>query len=264
MEAFIGGLPQSIEGNVTASKPQTLEEATNIAHRLMDQILKRDSVQETNDHKRKFEDKRNTTDNNNYPNDHNNNNQSNNNKNNRNNDYHQQQNRRQETVRTYPAKRYHGNLPLCTRCTLHHTGVCTVKCQTCNEEVAVSMSWNDFKFKMIKEFCPSHEMQKLVSELWNYAMVRAGHVVYTIRFHELARLVPHLVTPESRMIERYVYGLASQIYRMVVATEPKTIKKAVQIFGALTDETIRACYVCGSTDHVRSACPRLNRVQGPK
>ncbi|GJZ43433.1 hypothetical protein Tco_0590688 [Tanacetum coccineum] len=49
MEAFIGGLPQSIEGNVTASKPQTLEEATNIAHRLMDQIIKRNSVQETND-----------------------------------------------------------------------------------------------------------------------------------------------------------------------------------------------------------------------
>nr|GEX73469.1 reverse transcriptase domain-containing protein [Tanacetum cinerariifolium] len=27
---------------------------------------------------------------------------------------------------------------------------------------------------------------------------------------------------------------------------------------------VRACYECGSTDHVRSACPRLNRVQGPK
>ncbi|GKC16410.1 reverse transcriptase domain-containing protein [Tanacetum coccineum] len=50
MEAFIGGLPQSIEGNITASKPQTLEEATNLAHRLMDQIIKRNSVQETNDH----------------------------------------------------------------------------------------------------------------------------------------------------------------------------------------------------------------------
>nr|GEW10463.1 reverse transcriptase domain-containing protein [Tanacetum cinerariifolium] len=36
MEAFIEGLPQSIEGNVTASKPQTLEEAINIAPRLMD------------------------------------------------------------------------------------------------------------------------------------------------------------------------------------------------------------------------------------
>ncbi|GJS56451.1 putative reverse transcriptase domain-containing protein [Tanacetum coccineum] len=37
MEGFIGGLPRSIEGNVTASKPQTLEEAINIAQRLMDQ-----------------------------------------------------------------------------------------------------------------------------------------------------------------------------------------------------------------------------------
>ncbi|GJZ81066.1 hypothetical protein Tco_0646060, partial [Tanacetum coccineum] len=31
MEVFISGLPRSIEGNVTASKPQTLEEAINIA-----------------------------------------------------------------------------------------------------------------------------------------------------------------------------------------------------------------------------------------
>ncbi|GJR22362.1 putative reverse transcriptase domain-containing protein [Tanacetum coccineum] len=183
-----------------------------------------------------------------------------------------------------------------------------------------------------------HEMQKLESELWNHAMVGAGHAVYTDRFHDLAR--------------------------MVVATEPKTIQKAVQISGALTDEavrnrsikkvekrgnvgetskdrsgrddnkrtrtgnvfattvnpigrenmgtwpkcttcnsyhapggpcrtcfncnrpghlakdfrgvprnvnpvnaknpTVRSCYECGSTDHVRSACPRLNRAQEPK
>nr|GEU83717.1 reverse transcriptase domain-containing protein [Tanacetum cinerariifolium] len=38
MEVFIGGLPRSIKGNVTASKPQTLEEAINISQRLMDQI----------------------------------------------------------------------------------------------------------------------------------------------------------------------------------------------------------------------------------
>nr|GEU69352.1 hypothetical protein [Tanacetum cinerariifolium] len=27
---------------------------------------------------------------------------------------------------------------------------------------------------------------------------------------------------------------------------------------------VRACYECGSTNHVRSACPRLNRAQGPR
>ncbi|GJZ16288.1 hypothetical protein Tco_0551965, partial [Tanacetum coccineum] len=37
MEIFIGGLPRSIEGNVTTSKPQTLKEAITITQRLMDQ-----------------------------------------------------------------------------------------------------------------------------------------------------------------------------------------------------------------------------------
>ncbi|GJY93690.1 putative reverse transcriptase domain-containing protein [Tanacetum coccineum] len=57
---------------------------------------------------------------------------------------------------------------------------------TLSREVAISMSWNDFKFMMIQEFCPSHEMQK-----------------------------------------------------MVAATEPKTMQKAVQISGAQTDEAVR-------------------------
>ncbi|GKC35155.1 putative reverse transcriptase domain-containing protein [Tanacetum coccineum] len=108
-----------------------------------------------------------------------------------------------------------------------------------SREVAVSMSWNDFKFMMIEEFYPSHEMQKLETELWNHAMVGAGHAAYTDKFHELARLVPHLVTPESRMIKRYVYGLAPQIREMVAAMEPKTIQKAMQISGALIDKAVR-------------------------
>nr|GEV62929.1 reverse transcriptase domain-containing protein [Tanacetum cinerariifolium] len=113
MEAFIDGLPRSIEGNVTASKPQTFKEAINIAQRLMDQIIKHNSTQDTNDHKRKFDDK-NITDNNNYPNDHNNNYQNNHKNRNHNNDHHQQHNRKQETFKTYVAtnrelhiKRFH-------------------------------------------------------------------------------------------------------------------------------------------------------------
>nr|GFA63993.1 putative reverse transcriptase domain-containing protein [Tanacetum cinerariifolium] len=76
MEVFIGRLSRSIEGNFTASKPQTLEEAINITQRLMDQVTKHNSIQGTNDHKRKFEDKRNISRNinyrNNYQNIHNN------------------------------------------------------------------------------------------------------------------------------------------------------------------------------------------------
>ncbi|GKE24557.1 hypothetical protein Tco_1436069, partial [Tanacetum coccineum] len=92
---------------------------------------------------------------------------------------------------------------------------------------------------IVEEFCPSNEMKKLETELWNHAMVGAGHAVYTDRFHELARLVPHLVTPESKRVGRYIYGLAPQIRGMVVATEPSTIQKAMQITGTLTDEALR-------------------------
>ncbi|GJY55074.1 putative reverse transcriptase domain-containing protein [Tanacetum coccineum] len=145
--------------------------------------------------------------------------------------------------------------------------------RTLSQEVAVSMSWNDFKFMMIQEFCPSHEMkfmmieefcpshemQKLETELWNQ--------------HGGAGMLGILI------------GFISWL-----ETEPKTIQKAMQISGTLTDEavrngsikkdsrgvprnvnpvnarnpTVRACYECGSTDHVRSACPRLNRAQGPE
>nr|GEW70969.1 retrotransposon protein, putative, Ty3-gypsy subclass [Tanacetum cinerariifolium] len=76
---------------------------------------------------------------------------------------------------------------------------------TLSREVAVSMSGNDFKFMMIEEFCPSHEMQKL----------------------------------ETKRIERYVYELASQIRGMIAVMEPKTMQKAMQISGALTDEAVR-------------------------
>ncbi|GKF93548.1 reverse transcriptase domain-containing protein, partial [Tanacetum coccineum] len=92
--------------------------------------------------------------------------------------------------------------------------------QTQSREAAVGMSWEDFKNLTKEEFCLVNEMQKLETVFWNYAMVGAGHAAYTDRFHELARLVSHLVTTENKRIERYVYGLAPQ---MVVATELMTI-----------------------------------------
>ncbi|GJR46711.1 putative reverse transcriptase domain-containing protein [Tanacetum coccineum] len=70
-------------------------------------------------------------------------------------------------------------------------------------------------------------------------MVKAGHTAYTDRFHELARLVPYLVTYENKRIERYIYGLAPQIHAMVAATEPTIIQSAVLKAGMLTDEAIR-------------------------
>ncbi|GJY03436.1 hypothetical protein Tco_0369376 [Tanacetum coccineum] len=60
-----------------------------------------------------------------------------------------------------------------------------------------------------------------------------------VRFHELAKLVPHLVTPESSRIKRYINGLAPQIRGMLWATQPTTIQIAILTAGILTDEAVQ-------------------------
>ncbi|GKB45885.1 putative reverse transcriptase domain-containing protein [Tanacetum coccineum] len=157
----------------------------------------------------------------------------------------------------------------------------------------------------MEKFCPSHEMQK---------------------FQELARLVPHLLTPESRKIKRN--GSIKKVKKRGNVGEPSKDKngrddnKRTRTGNAFTSTvnpvgrenmgtwpkcttgnsyhapggpcrtcfscdcqghlakdcrgvprnvnpvnarnlTVKACYECGGADHVKSAYPKLNRVQGP-
>ncbi|GKD76658.1 putative reverse transcriptase domain-containing protein, partial [Tanacetum coccineum] len=87
------------------------------------------------------------------------------------------------------------------------------KCQARGRVAAMALSWDDFKALMVKEFCPN-------------------------RFHELAKLVPYLVTPESSRIKRYIAGLAPEIRGMLRATQPTTIQTAILRAGVLTDEAV--------------------------
>nr|GEV75767.1 hypothetical protein [Tanacetum cinerariifolium] len=134
MEAFIGGLPRSIKRNVTAFKPQTLEEAINIAQRLMDRVTKHTLVQVSSDHKQKFDDRR-TFNNNNYRNT---------TTNNCCNNHQPQQNRRQETFRSYAAtptenSGYTRNRPLWPSTGSNLLPV-TVTCHACGEKRALCKS----------------------------------------------------------------------------------------------------------------------------
>ncbi|GJR37989.1 reverse transcriptase domain-containing protein [Tanacetum coccineum] len=105
-------------------------------------------------------------------------------------------------------------------------------------EAAIGMSWTAFKVLLVEEFCTSNEMEKLENEFWNHKMVGANHAAYTDRFHELAKQVPHLVTPESSRIKRYIVGLAPEIRGMLRATQPTTIQSAILRAGILTDEAV--------------------------
>nr|GEV56806.1 putative reverse transcriptase domain-containing protein [Tanacetum cinerariifolium] len=83
--------------------------------------------------------------------------------------------------------------------------------QARGREAAIGMSWADFKALLVEEF---------------------------YRFHELAKLVPHLVTPESPRVKRYIAGLAPEIRGMLRATQPTIIQSAFLRPGILTDEAV--------------------------
>nr|GEZ50625.1 putative reverse transcriptase domain-containing protein [Tanacetum cinerariifolium] len=112
--------------------------------------------------------------------------------------------------------------------------------QARGQDAANEMAWNDFKVLLTTDFCPRNEIEKLESEFLNHSMVGADHDGYTDRFHELAKLVPHFITPEAKRVTRYINGLPSQIRRMLRATQPATIQAAILTTRILTDEAVRS------------------------
>ncbi|KAJ9546291.1 hypothetical protein OSB04_018834 [Centaurea solstitialis] len=115
-----------------------------------------------------------------------------------------------------------------------------IQVQTRGRENAYRLSWEEFKGPLIEEYCPKSEIQKLEAEFWNHAMVGADIDRYTARFHELAKLVPHMVTPENKRIDRYLWGLAPEIRGMVTSSNPTTIQAVVALATTLTNDAVRA------------------------
>ncbi|GJX22439.1 putative reverse transcriptase domain-containing protein [Tanacetum coccineum] len=113
IERYFGGLPDMIHRNIVASKPKTMQEAVEMATKLMDKKVST-IVERQAENKRKFE---NTS---------------------RNNQNQQQQNKRQNTGRAYTAwtgekNPYEGSKTLYTKCNYHHDGPCAPKCHKCNK-----------------------------------------------------------------------------------------------------------------------------------
>ncbi|GKF88516.1 putative reverse transcriptase domain-containing protein [Tanacetum coccineum] len=91
----------------------------------------------------------------------------------------------------------------------------------------------------MEEYCPDDAIQKLEAKFWNHTMIRSDIDKYTARFHELARQVPHMVTLESKHINRYIQGLAPKINRNVTSFRLTTIQSVVSMVNPLTNDAIK-------------------------
>ncbi|XP_022007494.1 uncharacterized protein LOC110906706 [Helianthus annuus] len=111
--------------------------------------------------------------------------------------------------------------------------------QTLGDNAAYALTWEELKERMRDKYCSGAELQKLENEFWNLTMVGADITRYTQRFHDLSRVIPYLVTPEYKRIERYIWGLSEKIRSLVTAAKPTTITQAVTIAVSLTEDGVR-------------------------
>lgn len=91
---------------------------------------------------------------------------------------------------------------------------------------------------LIEEYFPINKMHKLEQELRKLNMKGAGIAAYTSRFNDHVTLCPSFVTFEYKKIERYIWGLAWQIQRMVKASRPATLDGAKRLAYVLTDQVV--------------------------
>ncbi|KAI3797506.1 hypothetical protein L1987_32763 [Smallanthus sonchifolius] len=107
-------------------------------------------------------------------------------------------------------------------------------------EVALALPWADVKTLMTDEFCPRNEVKKLEAEFWDLKQDSGESLAYTTRFHELSLLVPHMVTPLSRAIEKYINGLPLHIQDTVLGSNPTTLEEAIRLAATLSDNHVKA------------------------
>ncbi|XP_024958893.1 uncharacterized protein LOC112499851 [Cynara cardunculus var. scolymus] len=142
--------------------------------------------------------------------------------------------------------------------------------QARGREVANQLPWKEFKKLLKAEYCPRSELQKLEMELWNHKMKGDDIAAYTVRFHELANLVPHLVSPKEVRIERRTIGnFGAQTQTVNQRDKAKCNRCKYPHWGnyitcqrchlggqTAKDCWKRLCFDCGSPDHKRNVCPK--------
>ena len=92
---------------------------------------------------------------------------------------------------------------------------------------------------MREEYCPIGKIQKLEQELWDHTMACSDIVAHTDRFSDLAALCPGMVTPESKKIERYIWGLTAPTQGNVLSSNPITFDSAKRLDQRLIDHGVR-------------------------
>nr|GEV45073.1 hypothetical protein [Tanacetum cinerariifolium] len=87
---------------------------------------------------------------------------------------------------------------------------------------------------------------------------------YTANFHELAKMLPHMVSMEEKKINRYIWGLVPEIRRMITSSNATTLQTAVGLAYRLINDVIRSSEMPKRNDNERKRHNDQERKQDQK
>ncbi|GKA32188.1 putative reverse transcriptase domain-containing protein [Tanacetum coccineum] len=121
--------------------------------------------------------------------------------------------------------------------------------RTIRTDAAYALSWGELLKLLTEVYCPSNEIQKMETELWNLSVKNNDMTTYTQRFQELTMMCTKMVLEEEDQVEKFIGGLPDNIQGNVIAAEPT--------------KTIRCCSNCQHLDgsKVEGLCCKKRREQ---
>ncbi|KAJ0867862.1 putative nucleotidyltransferase, Ribonuclease H [Helianthus annuus] len=111
--------------------------------------------------------------------------------------------------------------------------------QASGKSALYKMTWEEFIALIKENYCPQHEVEKIESDFVSLVMTNLDCQAYLTSFNTMSRLVPYLVTPESRRIARFIWGLEPAIKASVKASRPTTFRSVTDLSLSLTLDAVR-------------------------
>ncbi|GKD15950.1 reverse transcriptase domain-containing protein, partial [Tanacetum coccineum] len=159
---------------------------------------------------------------------------------------------------------------------------CTVNQRVRGREAAIGMSWNDFKMLLVEGFCPSNEMEKLKNEFWNHTMMEeSSKQGSTLKDNKKSKTGSGFVAigpPRNDNVS--TYPKCAKCYTFHPENAPcklcyncqkpgyfarqcwALIRQVAPVNAVKMGYNQRACYECGSLDHLRNDCPKWKQATG--
>ncbi|KAJ0525561.1 putative nucleotidyltransferase, Ribonuclease H [Helianthus annuus] len=111
--------------------------------------------------------------------------------------------------------------------------------QASGKSALYKMTWEEFIALIKENYCPQHEVEKIEADFVSLVMTNLDCQAYLTSFNTMSRLVPYLVTPESRRIARFIGGLEPAIKASVKASRPTTFRSVTDLSLSLTLDVVR-------------------------